>query len=737
MANLLEVSQWDAGIYQLETSDPVMGGANGVDNLQAKQLANRTLWLKNQVAGLGNDKQAKDATLTALSGVVVSADKMLYATGVDTFGVTPLTAFIRTLLDDPTAQVARATLGAAPLDAPTFTGVPAAPTAADGVNTTQLATTAFVQSAVGGYLSKAVTGGTVTLSEMESSNPVIALTGTLTSNLTVILPTTVKRLWAVYNATTGAFTVTMKLIAGTGVAVAQGKRNLVYTDGVNVYDGFNDFESIALTGSPTTPTPPPLDSTTRLVNTAYLEDAISGQTSVNISAGGTVTLTNDEVNSPHIFVIGTPATPVTVEFPTSTKRVYWLSNTTTSDVTFKVAGSALAGMVLSAGKRKVVYITDVGVNDTYYNLSMSGTPVAPTAVDGINTVQVATTAFVQSAIGGNLQKAVTGGTVTLTDGESSNTSLTFVGTLKSALTVIVPASVRRNWIVFNSTSGAFGLTVKTAAGTGVGVAQGKRNQVYSDGTNVYDGFNDFESIAMTGTPTAPTAAAGTNTTQVATTAFVTAAGGSFLPKTGVGLTGALRAVGGLVNANNTLNVGVVGAVDNDTGFSWVSDGVLATTSNGVIRERINSDTSADSFFGTGNAYKLSLQTDGNVVLRNPSSTVLWDAFATVRKSDFTGSYTANSGWRKYPDASSPTGFMIEQWGKTAALGQDATLAVTYPIPFPTAMCGAPFLVEVATAAPRIDGSGVLSALSPDVNGFTLHKATDTTANAVAWRVWGY
>ena len=34
----------------------------------------------------------------------------------------------------------------APIDAPTFTGVPAAPTAATGTNTTQLATTAFVQA---------------------------------------------------------------------------------------------------------------------------------------------------------------------------------------------------------------------------------------------------------------------------------------------------------------------------------------------------------------------------------------------------------------------------------------------------------------------------------------------------------------------------------------------------------------------------------------------------------------
>lgn len=46
MANLTEVAEWTAGIYQLEEEDPVLGGENGIDNLQAKQLANRTLWLK-------------------------------------------------------------------------------------------------------------------------------------------------------------------------------------------------------------------------------------------------------------------------------------------------------------------------------------------------------------------------------------------------------------------------------------------------------------------------------------------------------------------------------------------------------------------------------------------------------------------------------------------------------------------------------------------------------------------
>lgn len=53
MANLTESSIFEAGIYQLETTDPVLGGASGIANLQAKQLANRTKWLKDRVDLLG------------------------------------------------------------------------------------------------------------------------------------------------------------------------------------------------------------------------------------------------------------------------------------------------------------------------------------------------------------------------------------------------------------------------------------------------------------------------------------------------------------------------------------------------------------------------------------------------------------------------------------------------------------------------------------------------------------
>lgn len=49
MASLLERIEWILHIYQLEETDPVQGGANGIDNRQAIQLACRTQYLKQQI----------------------------------------------------------------------------------------------------------------------------------------------------------------------------------------------------------------------------------------------------------------------------------------------------------------------------------------------------------------------------------------------------------------------------------------------------------------------------------------------------------------------------------------------------------------------------------------------------------------------------------------------------------------------------------------------------------------
>ena len=58
MANLKETPRWEPGIRQFEESDPVQGGENGVDNVPTRQLANRTVYLKQEVERAATTKIA-------------------------------------------------------------------------------------------------------------------------------------------------------------------------------------------------------------------------------------------------------------------------------------------------------------------------------------------------------------------------------------------------------------------------------------------------------------------------------------------------------------------------------------------------------------------------------------------------------------------------------------------------------------------------------------------------------
>lgn len=60
MANIKEEKTWEEGIYQLEVTDPVVGGIDGISNKQAKQLANRTGYLREQIE---NDKNSVNTAL--------------------------------------------------------------------------------------------------------------------------------------------------------------------------------------------------------------------------------------------------------------------------------------------------------------------------------------------------------------------------------------------------------------------------------------------------------------------------------------------------------------------------------------------------------------------------------------------------------------------------------------------------------------------------------------------------
>ncbi|TFW71513.1 hypothetical protein C3Y98_05295 [Methylotenera oryzisoli] len=162
MTGLVEGNAWEAEIYQLETDDPVMGGAEGIDNLQAKQLASRTQYLLAQLllratlesptftgdpkaptpAAADNDTSIATTAFvkTAIANLVASSPAAL-----DT-----LNELAAALGNDANfaATMTAALALKAPLASPTFTGDPKAPTPASGDNDTSIATTAFVQDAI-------------------------------------------------------------------------------------------------------------------------------------------------------------------------------------------------------------------------------------------------------------------------------------------------------------------------------------------------------------------------------------------------------------------------------------------------------------------------------------------------------------------------------------------------------------------------------------------------------------
>jgi hypothetical protein len=81
----------------------------------------------------------------------------------------------------------------------------------------------------------------VTLTTAQGSNRVLQLSGTLTGNISVIVPTWAGKEWLVINATAGAFTVTVKTAAGAGIIVTQGARAVLFCDASDIVRGTPDF----------------------------------------------------------------------------------------------------------------------------------------------------------------------------------------------------------------------------------------------------------------------------------------------------------------------------------------------------------------------------------------------------------------------------------------------------------------------------------------------------------------
>ena len=102
----------------------------------------------------------------------------------------------------------------------------------------------ILEQAIGGYSAvalNATTGATLTFSNgalSSGKDAVIKLTGTITTNVNVVIPDSVEKTYIVENGTSGAFTVTVKTTSGSGVtwAAADKGTKVVYSNGTDVVD---------------------------------------------------------------------------------------------------------------------------------------------------------------------------------------------------------------------------------------------------------------------------------------------------------------------------------------------------------------------------------------------------------------------------------------------------------------------------------------------------------------------
>ena len=110
----------------------------------------------------------------------------------------------------------------------------------------------ILEQAIGGYAGvglNATTGATLTFSNgvlSNGKNQVLKLTGTITTSVNVIIPDSIEKTYIVENATSGAFTVTVKTTSGTGFTfgATEKTRVILYSDGTNIVEVINNTQNL-------------------------------------------------------------------------------------------------------------------------------------------------------------------------------------------------------------------------------------------------------------------------------------------------------------------------------------------------------------------------------------------------------------------------------------------------------------------------------------------------------------